>query len=42
MLHFTPGQLRANPAEVIAQIRSALKNAKQRPPLLIRTVPADQ
>src|SRR5262249_22285533 len=42
VLHFPPSQLRTNPAEVIAQIRSALMNAKQRPPLLIRTVPADQ
>lgn len=40
VLHFTPGQLRASPADVIAQIRSALEQGKQRPPLPIRTVPS--
>jgi hypothetical protein len=38
VLHFTPGRLRANPTEVIAEIRSALENARQRPPLAIRAV----
>jgi hypothetical protein len=40
VMHFTPGQLRASPVEVIAQIRSALEKGKQRPPLAIRAVPA--
>jgi hypothetical protein len=42
VLHFTPGQLRARPAEVIAQLRSALEKGRQRSPLPIRTVPAMQ
>jgi hypothetical protein len=40
VMHFTPGQLRAKPAEVIAQLRSALDKGRQRPPLPIRAVPA--
>lgn len=38
VLHFTPGLLRANPAEVIAQLRSALDKGRQRPPLPIRAI----
>jgi very-short-patch-repair endonuclease len=36
LLHFTPGQIRAQPDEVTAQIRAALTAGRERPPLLIR------
>jgi very-short-patch-repair endonuclease len=39
VLHFTPRQIRTQPAEVIAALKSALANAKFRPPLPIRAVP---
>lgn len=38
VLHFTPRQIRTQPAEVIAAIKSALAGAGFRPPLSIRTV----
>jgi hypothetical protein len=40
VLRFTPRQLRSAPAEVIADIRDALRGAHGRPPLNLRTVPA--
>jgi hypothetical protein len=40
LLHFTPRQIRAQPDEVIAQIRAALTSGRERPPLLIRARPA--
>jgi very-short-patch-repair endonuclease len=40
LLHFTPGQIRAQPDEIIAQIRAALTSGRERPPLLIRARPA--
>jgi very-short-patch-repair endonuclease len=40
VLHFTPRQLRAQPAKVIATIKSALDAAQNRPPLPIRADPA--
>ncbi len=40
VMHFTPAQLRAKPAEVIAQLKRALEKGRQRPPLPIRAVPA--
>ena len=39
VLPFTPKQIRSNPRQVIAQIRSALDSARGRPPLTLRTVP---
>ncbi len=39
VLRFTPKQLRAQPAEVIKQIRDTLERARGRPPLSLRTVP---
>lgn len=38
VLHFTPRQIRTQPAQVIAAIRSALAAAAFRPPVSIRTV----
>ncbi len=38
-LHFSPRQIRREPAEVARLIRDALHNGLQRPPLPIRTVP---
>lgn len=40
VLPFTPRQLRAQPAEVIAEIRDALESARGRTLLNLRTVPA--
>jgi hypothetical protein len=40
LLHFTPGQIRAQPDEVTAQIRAALTAGRERPPLPIRARPA--
>jgi hypothetical protein len=39
VLHWTHRRIRMAPAEVIAQLRSALQAGRQRPPLAIRTVP---
>lgn len=42
VLHFTPRQIRTQPAQVAATIKAALAAASGRPPLAIRTVlPAD-
>jgi len=41
VLRFTPKQIRSQPAEVIADIKAALQGARGRPPLKLRTVPAD-
>ncbi len=40
VLRFTPKQIRAQPAEVVADIRRALEGARGRPPLGLRTIPA--
>jgi hypothetical protein len=40
-LRFTPKQIRSEPAEVIDEIRRTLEGARGRPPLNLRTVPAD-
>lgn len=40
VLHFSPSQLRREPAIVASRIRGALERGRQRPPLAIRTVPA--
>jgi hypothetical protein len=41
VLRFTPNQIRSDPASVIRDIREALEGARGRPPLNLRTVPAD-
>lgn len=41
VLPFTPKQIRKQPAAVVAEIRDALDNARGRPPLDLRTVPAN-
>lgn len=41
VLRFTPRQIRLQAAEVIADIRRALEGARGRPPLDLRTVPAE-
>jgi hypothetical protein len=41
VLRFTPRQLRSEPAAVIEEIRRTLEGARGRPPLDLRTVPAD-
>jgi hypothetical protein len=38
-LHFSPSQIRHEPAEVVQTIRDALERGLQRPPLPIRTIP---
>ena len=38
-LHFSPNQIRHEPAEVVRTIRDALDRGLQRPPLPIRTIP---
>jgi hypothetical protein len=38
-LHFSPSQIRREPAEVVRMIRDALGRGLQRPPLPIRTIP---
>jgi hypothetical protein len=40
ILRFTPKQIRAAPAQVIADIRRTLDAARGRPPLNLRTIPA--
>ena len=40
VLHFTPSQVRAEPARVTAEIRSALQAGQRRPALALRTLPA--
>jgi hypothetical protein len=42
VLRFTPGQIRSDPASVIRDITEALAGARGRPPLNLRTVPADK
>lgn len=42
VLRVTPKQLRSEPAQVLADIRRALEGARGRPPLSLRTVPADE
>jgi hypothetical protein len=39
VLHFTPQTIRTRPAEVMAQLKSALELGQARPPLNLRTVP---
>jgi hypothetical protein len=41
-LHFSPRQIRREPAEVVRLIRDALKRGLQRPPLPIRTIPCPE
>ncbi len=41
VLRFTPRQLRTEPAAVIEEIRRTLEGARGRPPLALRTIPAD-
>jgi len=41
-LRFTPKQIRSEPAAVIDEIRHMLEGARGRPPLNLRTVPADE
>jgi len=41
VLRFTPRQIRTQPAEVIKDIKAALEGAQRRPPLRLKTVPAD-
>jgi hypothetical protein len=38
--HFTPRQIRTQPARVVTRIGSALRAGQQRPPLAVRTLPA--
>jgi hypothetical protein len=38
VLHFTPRQIRTQPVQVAATIKSALAAARTRPPLIIRTI----
>jgi very-short-patch-repair endonuclease len=42
VLRFTPRQIRTQRTEVLAEIRRTLDRARNRPPLDLRTVPADQ
>jgi hypothetical protein len=41
VLRFTPKQIRSEPARVVRDIRDVLDGARGRPPLNLRTVPAD-
>jgi hypothetical protein len=41
VLHFTPHQIKTEPARVVGQIRSALRAGRARPALEIRTLSAD-
>jgi len=41
-LHFSPRQIRREPAEVVRLIRDALEAGLQRPPLPIRTIPCPE
>jgi hypothetical protein len=40
VLHFTPGQIRAEPERVLADIESALAAGQSRPALPVRALPA--
>jgi hypothetical protein len=40
VLHFSPAQIRAEPARVVADIKAALAAGRARPPLAIRALPA--
>jgi len=42
VLRFTPNQIHSDPASVIRDIREALAGARGRPPLNLRTVPAEE
>lgn len=42
VLRFTPKQIRSEPAQVIKDIRDALEGARGRPPLNLRTIPAEK
>ena len=42
VLRFTPKQIRSQPAQVVADIRRVLEGARGRPPLNLRTVPANE
>jgi hypothetical protein len=42
VLPFTPKQIRAQPTQVIAEIRAALDSARGRPPLNLRTLPSEK
>ena len=42
VLHFTPNQIRHEPARVVADIRSALAAGRARPALAVRALPAQQ
>jgi hypothetical protein len=39
LLHFSPSQLRRDPAAVASMIKGAIERGRQRPPLSVRTVP---
>jgi hypothetical protein len=41
VLRFTPRQIRTKPAEVIKDIQAALEGAQDRPPLKLKTIPAN-
>jgi hypothetical protein len=38
-LHFSPNQIRREPANVVRMIKQALEHGLNRPPLPIRTIP---
>jgi hypothetical protein len=40
VLHFSPRQVRRDPAEVVRMLRHALNSTRSRPPLPIRTIPS--
>jgi hypothetical protein len=42
VLRFTPRQIRSQPAEAINDIKAALDGAQGRPPLRLKTIPADE
>jgi hypothetical protein len=42
VLRVTPKQIRTEPAQLVAEIRAALKGARGRPPLKLRTVPSGE
>ena len=41
LLHFSPGQIRREPAEVAQMIKGALERGLRRPGLPIRTIPCE-
>jgi hypothetical protein len=41
-LHFSPNQIRHEPAEVARLIKNSLEHGLQRPPLPIRTIPCPE